>query len=398
MTLDKQNKQELTVYALLWGILFVAPLLMQFATNTRNDQTMIHMADVLFVWKKTGLFLAAFLVHNFLLAPLLIERQRRWLYFSLVTLLLAGFVVVQCAQRPNEDHLHQHNELEELRPPHPIDRLHDWPPDDMWPADIPPEDVLPDNGPGHQPGGERPPLLLGQHDVMAIIILVLMLGMNLGVKLYFRQRRDQQRMQLLERQNLQQQLEYLRYQVNPHFLMNTLNNIHALVDIDAERAKESIVELSKIMRFVLYEGSKPMVPLSQELAFTEHYITLMRMRVTDRVGISVQMPQSTPGLLIPPLILITFIENAFKHGVSYRQPSFIDISVSVADRRLSFCCRNSKLAAEDDHHGGVGLKNVRQRLDLIFGKDYTLDIDDQADTYSVSLNLPLQPQPPESHD
>ena len=172
--------------------------------------------------------------------------------------------------------------------------------------------------------------------------------------------------------------------------MNTLNNIHALVDIDSERAKESIVGLSKIMRFMLYEGDKQTVPLSRELAFTQDYIQLMRMRITDRVRIKVEMPGRVPDCQIPPLVLITFVENAFKHGISYRQDSFINISISINESHLlQFSCSNSKFPRKEEHLGGVGLKNVRQRLDLLYGQNYSLMIDDQSDTYTVTLQLPL---------
>ena len=255
---------------------------------------------------------------------------------------------------------------------------------------------------------KHPPLIFGQHDIISIIILILMLGMNLGIKLYFKQRSDSKKLDSLEKQSLEQQLEYLKYQINPHFFMNTLNNIHALVDIDPEKAKETILELSKMMRFVLYEGNKKGVPLDREIAFLQNYITLMKLRYTDKVRITVDLPQKLPNKEVPPLMFITFVENAFKHGVSYRQASFIDISIGIeaADRhgqtrtesdadggdqmqKLVFQCRNSKIPASEDKHGGVGLTNVKQRLDLIYGSDYMLDIKDEAETYTVNLTITL---------
>jgi LytS/YehU family sensor histidine kinase len=184
-------------------------------------------------------------------------------------------------------------------------------------------------------------------------------------------------------------LEYLKYQLNPHFLMNTLNNIHALVDIDPELSKESIVELSKMLRFVLYEGNKPTVPLYHELDFLDHYITLMRLRYTDKVSITVNKPDELPNCEIPPLLFITVVENAFKHGVSYQQPSFIDISIQISDSQLKFSCRNSKIPNEEEHHGGIGLQNVKQRLDLIYGKNFTLDINNEPQEYNIQLTIPL---------
>jgi len=235
----------------------------------------------------------------------------------------------------------------------------------------------------------RPPLMFGQHDLVSLIILILMMGMNVGVKLFFRQRGDRQKMEDLEKQNLEQQLEYLKYQINPHFFMNTLNNIHALVDIDSEKAKQTILELSKMMRFVLYEGNKQGVPLDREIAFLQNYITLMKLRYTDKVKITVDTPASMPNKEVPPLMFITFVENAFKHGVSYRLESFIEVKIETKEDHLVFSCRNSKIPKEDDKHGGVGLTNVKQRLDLIYGDRYTLDINDEQNTYTVKLTIPL---------
>lgn len=401
----KRDKQELLVYGLLWGVLFLAPIVGHFVSSDQHDQMPFEWNDVFFVWRQLALYFGVFLVHNFLLAPLLVERQRRWLYLSLVTVLLAAFTVVQCSHLPHErpdegfhpemdDRGHSPFDDEgmaDFRPPFDEDGGMDdhRPPFDEDEAFAP--DAHPEHKPlrGPKPDGGRPPMGIGQHDVVAIIMLILMLGMNIGVKLYFRQRRDRLRLAQLEKQNLEQQLEYLRYQINPHFLMNTLNNIHALVDIDAERAKESIVSLSKIMRFVLYEGSKQTVPLGRELTFTQDYIDLMRMRYDERVKISVDMPDIVPDAQIPPLVLITFLENAFKHGVSYQQESFINITVHVDDHHLRFECVNSKITQQDDHHGGVGLRNVRKRLELIYGNRYTLHIDEQPRTYNIQLVLPL---------
>ena len=195
-------------------------------------------------------------------------------------------------------------------------------------------------------------------------------------------------MRELEAENTRQRLESLRYQINPHFFMNTLNNIHALVDIDPEQAKETILELSKMMRFVLYEGNKQGVPLSRELDFIRHYMALMQLRYTDKVRISLHLPDEVPDRQIPPLILVTFIENAFKHGVSYQHDSFVEVKVSVAHNELLFTCHNSKADKPNEEKGGVGLSNVRKRLNLLYGNSYALRIHN-AEDYSVELNIPL---------
>jgi len=255
------------------------------------------------------------------------------------------------------------------------------------------EEGGPEHKPMRGPDGKvlrhNPPPIIGEHDIVATVILFLMFGMNIGIKLYFRTRDDQKKLVELEKQNLEQQLEYLKYQINPHFFMNTLNNIHALVDIDAEKAKSTILELSKMMRFILYEGNKNGVTLTREFEFIRNYIALMRLRYTDKVNINIDLPTLIPDKQIPPLMLITFIENAFKHGISYQHESFISVKVVIKGSNLLFTCRNSKADKPNEEKGGVGLTNVKQRLDLLFGDNYTLDMQDEPDIYNVQLIIPL---------
>ena len=239
-----------------------------------------------------------------------------------------------------------------------------------------------------------PPFLIGQADLIGVLVLVGLLGLNLGVKLYFKNEKDLHDIQKLENQNLQHQLEYLKYQINPHFFMNTLNNIHALVDIDPDKAKTTIVELSRMMRYVLYEGDKSLIPIPKEVEFLRNYVRLMKLRYTDKVNVDVDIPANLSEGLIPPLLLITFLENAFKHGVSYEQESFISIIMDAEDGNLIFRCINSKKAPAKTSEGvpsegGLGLKNIKQRLDLIYGSRYKLDLNDSEKTYEVYLSIPL---------
>jgi LytS/YehU family sensor histidine kinase len=171
--------------------------------------------------------------------------------------------------------------------------------------------------------------------------------------------------------------------------MNTLNNIHALVDIDPEQAKNTIVEPSKMMRYVLYEGNNTMIPLQRECDFIKHYVRLMSMRYSDKVKINIDVPLQAGEGQLPPLLLITFVENAFKHGITYKKQSFIDILLYVDGGKIYFSCTNSKAEKKNGEQGGVGLANVRQRLDIIYGDRYDYDVKDTDDTYQVSLTLPM---------
>ena len=369
----KQSRQENLTYLCLWGLLFLAPLLSLYVRTVNDSQMVFDWTEVLLVWRKFAVYLGLFLLHNFLLAPLLVHSHRRMTYATVVAVVVVLFTVWQCSTRPVRRMPMGHRppprmemEMQEhKRPPHGEPRPMEH----------------------HR---EAPPPIVGERDILSVVVLILMLGANLGIKFYFRSRDDRKRLDQLQKENLEQQLEYLRYQVNPHFFMNTLNNIHALVDIDPEQAKETILELSKMMRFVLYEGNKQTVPVGRELDFIRHYLSLMQLRYTDKVRIEVSLPTEVPERQIPPLILITFIENAFKHGVTYQKESFIEITVRIEGNWLCFVCRNSKADKPNEEKGGVGLTNVRKRLKLIYGHDYELKIQDAQDDYQVELKIPMK--------
>ena len=395
--MKNQSRHENMIYLVVWGLLFAAPLLSLYIRTANSEDATFNWTEVLIVWRPFAIFLILFLLHNCFLAPLIVHQQRRVLYFSIMSALLVSFVAWQCTHRPQREmRMRQHMEMrDKQRPPHmdeegemPEPQFGNPPSEEFSekPSEKPHERprFRPRMKPDHQP-----PVFIGEHDILAFVVLILMFSANLGTKYYFRSRNDQKRLAELERQNLEQQLEYLRYQINPHFFMNTLNNIHALVDIDPAKAQETIVELSKMMRFVLYEGDKRGVSLVRELEFIRTYLKLMQLRYTDQVKITQELPEEVPDKSIPPLLLVTFVENAFKHGVSYQQESFIELKAAVEDDRLIFSCRNSKAAKPNEEKGGVGLTNVRKRLDLLFTDDYSLDIHDEADTYTVKLNIPL---------
>ncbi len=394
--MPRQIRQENLIYLTVWVVLFMAPLLSLYVRTAGDSSIVFDWSEVFVVWWKFSVYLLLFLAHNFLLAPLLVHRNQRALYFSIMVVVLALFTVYQCTTGPGRrgprghggPHRIERSEatppsLEEYRSPHKSLRPHD---------DLRPHDQLrPPRGDArsHEFRPVQPPPIIGEHDIMAIVVLILMFGVNLGLKFYFCSREDQKRIAALEKENLEQQLEYLRYQINPHFFMNTLNNIHALVDIDPAKAQETIVELSKMMRFVLYEGNRTGVPLSRELEFIRTYVKLMQLRYTEKVCITLDLPTEVPDRTIPPLMLIPFIENAFKHGVSYQRDSFIEVKITVDGGELRFICRNSKANNPNEEKGGVGLANVRKRLDLLYDKDYLLHINDAEDCYSVELKIPI---------
>ena len=376
-----QSRQENVIYLALWGMLFAAPVLIMYLRTVSNTYLSFNWPEIFFVWKLFAVYLAIFLIHNFLLAPLLIYRRKRMLYISMIAAILTLFVAYQCSQRPRYMERRPIPMERKMGDRHePRGREHD--PYAMRPhRDRPPGEF--------RRGEHRPPAFIGVHHIVAVVSLILMFGMNIGIKLFFKNRTDQKKLAALQKKNLEQQLEYLKYQINPHFFMNTLNNIHALVDIDPEKAKDTILELSKMMRFILYEGDKSGVPLAREFDFIRHYVALMQLRYTNKVEILVDLPSGAPDKTVPPLMLISFIENAFKHGISYQHQSFVHIKVTLDGDMLHFTCSNSKAETPNQEKGGVGLANVKQRLHLLYDSNFKLHIQDKPDTYIVELTIPL---------
>ena len=313
-------------------------------------------------------FLLLLVVHHFLLAPLLRKKLPAYIALTAGLIVLFGIWCLYPGERP------------ELPPPP------QWQSGQMPPPSPDKDRREPEHGAGHRP--MRP-------EVMKLIIGILLVGADLGAFFYMESRRKERRMKELQAENLRQQLESLRYQINPHFFMNTLNNIHALVDIDPEKAKESIEEFSKMMRILLYEGDAPTIPLSKELVFIEHFISLMRLRYPEEsVRIETVFPEDISGVVVPPLLMASFVENAFKHGVSYSSDSFIRVKVERQDARVVFLCSNSAHKSVDLRHDGMGLDNIRRRLTLLYGESYTLSIDENEASYDVLLDIPLQPEIP----
>lgn len=373
-TTKMNYRKEHIIYTLMWIALYLSPLMSIYMRMSGNPHIDFSWYEILNAWKFNTVWIVLFAIHNFLLAPLLIIKRRTWLYTALVVALLVATMFTLSAIRPSNSkmrHAPQRSECCE----------HDCMNAEMMASKQQPPPMR----------GGGPLVMFGPGEVVLFFGGLLLMGMNLGVKLYFRSQEDADILSQIEKHALERQLQYLKYQVNPHFFMNTLNNIHALVDIDPERAKASIVELSKLMRYVLYEGNNRLTPLSREVQFLRNYVQLMSMRYTGNVSISLDVPEVLPDSMLPPLLLVIFVENAFKHGISYRTKSFVEISLQPHGDRLLFSCRNSRPEIKHDENmkGGVGLSNVRRRLDLLFPGNYTLDIKEQEDTYTVCLDIPL---------
>ncbi|MFV0366775.1 MAG: sensor histidine kinase [Mangrovibacterium sp.] len=365
MEKKRQYLLENFIYGLIWLIIFAAPL-----WRMSNDEV-FDWSEVYDYWKAALPFIFLFVVNNYLLIPRFLLRKKPWIY----CLLTSGFVVLLFANEIGKD---LPNDLPP-KPPH-----HSFQPIEHF----------------EEPMGERlgepthkPPMLKAKPFRLhvfgdCLLLSLFLVGFNIAIQMLFKSLRDEQQIKELQRHTLQAELDYLKAQINPHFFMNTLNNIHALIDIDTERAKEAVIELSKIMRYVLYDANQSRVELSKEIPFLENYIELMRIRFSDNLDIQTEYPEQVADIFIPPLLLVTLIENAFKHGVGIGKDAFIHAWLSVDEERLVYRVENS-ISYLKQEPSGVGLDNLYKRLSLLFGKDYVLETTSTPEKYSMKLVIPV---------
>ncbi|WP_169409418.1 sensor histidine kinase [Dyadobacter beijingensis] len=196
----------------------------------------------------------------------------------------------------------------------------------------------------------------------------------------------------LQRNNLSLELDFLRSQLNPHFLFNSLNNIYSMVEETNELAGNTILKLADLMRYSLYESSSENVLLSREILFLKDYIELEKIRHTPDTLISFKAEGNFDGHRIPPFLLIPFVENAFKHGLNTVGKKWVEIVVRLVDGKLAFQVRNSKpsMQTEPLQKGGIGLVNLKKRLDIYYPNRYELKVNNSAAEYDVFLHISLK--------
>jgi LytS/YehU family sensor histidine kinase len=205
---------------------------------------------------------------------------------------------------------------------------------------------------------------------------------------------SQREKQELQSQTLQSELKFLKSQINPHFLFNTLNSLYALTLKKSDLAPEIVLKLSEMMRYMLYECNEREVPLSKEINYLKNYLELEKIRQGKKMNINFQMEGELANQKIAPLMFIPFIENSFKHGLSNQiSNGYVDIKLKINGEKVNMNIENSKAASMPSptgkRSGGIGLKNVRRRLNLLYPEHYKLEIEEDPNTYKVKLEIDL---------
>ncbi|MCI1186199.1 histidine kinase [Hymenobacter sp. DH14] len=235
----------------------------------------------------------------------------------------------------------------------------------------------------------------GPHiDTMGLLTTMFVLGISTSTTVVQKWQHDAQIRQTLEQQRVQSELSVLKAQINPHFFFNTLNNIYALTLLDGEQARVAIHRLSRMMRYVLYDTAGGLTLLSQEIAFVQDYITLMQLRLDERVTVTFEKPEPVRDVPVAPMLLLPFLENAFKHGVAATQKSSILIALRQPSANvLELEVRNSLLPMPSTDlagSNGIGLANTRRRLDLLYPGRFTLLVEPNTPAHEFRVHLTLQ--------
>jgi len=370
---------ELFVYVVIWLAVFSVPFF-----NLRIDNT-VDWGKVSGEWIRMFSFLVLFLLNTIVLVPrfLFQKKYRSYIFTTLFTIIALIGVTISIRMF--------------IAPEQPLS----MPPMELGPG-MPPMEL----GPGMPPPmGYKPVAQPEQKSIFMMfldnfVIAILVIGVSTAVKMVSQWLNEESKRKDLEKEQLKTELALLRHQVSPHFFMNTLNNIHALIDINAEDAKNTIIQLSVMMRYLLYDTALGQTTLKKEIAFIESYITLMKLRFPENVTVTLTVPEDIQDIMIPPMLFISFLENAFKHGVSYPAESFILFKIEQNDSKLNCVIRNSKFKikeSDENRYSGIGLTNIKKSLELLFRNDYILNINENEKEFEVQLTIPIYENKVHSH-
>lgn len=363
----KKRTVEYVIYLLFWGVLLLSPLLgafMKYAIQG-DDAFLPTTEELLSFWKFLLPAIILFFINNNILMPFLLNKERgRHLVLYLLCAIVVS-VIVFVAFPVDKPSLPVASNIEQL------------------PQSLP-------------KGEQKVWMFFSDSRNVRILLSLFALVFNICVRLFFFTIRRDESIKELEKEKLRSELEYLKYQINPHFFMNSLNNIHALIDIDKVKAQKTVVELSNMMRYVLYDKSSTFVPMEKEVKFLGSYIDLMRLRYTDKLEIKTDFSTEPQGIYVPSLLFMQFLENAFKHGVTYKKKSLIEVSLKADEAvgNLIFTCRNTLPESPNTTvvrtGGGIGVENARKRLELLYSGKAQLLISNNGEWYNVELKIPIQ--------
>ena len=360
---------ETLLFGLAWIGIFSIPFFNQWGFSSLDWEKLLSE------WLRITAFLIVFLINILYLIPRLLIRQNYKFYIIYAVVLIVGVTFAE---------LLLHSLL--FAPPL------EMPPMSLG-SGIPMELSSGMPAPiGFKPERKTDYDSVSLHIIANLIISLLVVGSSTTFKAIGQWLISEDRRKDMEKEQLKSELAFLRHQISPHFFMNTLNNIHSLIDFNAEDAKDAVIRLSTMMRYLLYDTAHGRTNLIKEIGFIKSYISLMQLRFSEHVSVTLKVPKEIPDIQIPPMLFISLLENAFKHGVSYQKESFVEFRLDVADNRLNCSIKNSKhkkISEKKNKYSGIGLTNIRKSLELLYGNNYQYNINETDSEYHVYLSVPI---------
>jgi len=346
----KKNKSSVFLHIAAWTILLLVPLYLM-TSDSGFDLFIIQR-----VYLRTIIFVIIFYINFFWLIPFFLFKGKKWQYYLILASAIVIFyfinetinrhVLVQQEQTTKEAYEKFAKDIKAPKKP--------------WRFDI----------------------------YNYLFPCILISGFSIGLRMNIRYHENEKKRKELEKEKLGSELAFLKSQVSPHFFFNTLNNIYSLTEINTKEAQNAILQLSKLMRYLLYESEKGDTKLSNEIAFMQNYIELMKLRLSEKVSLTFLFPENYKDITFPPLLFISIIENAFKHGISYRENSFIHVELIIEENNINFICKNSLGSkVESNNDSGIGLENVKKRLALLFPEKHKLSIVQTDNSFEVEMEI-----------
>lgn len=378
---------ETVIFIAIWLLVYCSPFLVMLSNSGEFE-----WRDITSSWLFYLPFLILSIINHYLLIPFLFFKSKAKYFLVVLGCLVVFPVILHNIRKSNIENLKM------AREHMPVGTQHrPFPPGDN--LNFPPPPLAREFD---RNTGTPRPRAIGRFPLqrnippymISVFISILIIGFDTGLRSFFKWIILEQKHFKLEKDKVLSELAFLKTQVSPHFLMNTLNNIHALIDVDTEEAKTVVIRLSKLMRHLLYDSNHNHISIEKEVEFIQSYIDLMKIRFSNKVDIKFVTDIDKPDIKLPPLLFTSVIENAFKYGISYQQDSFIYINLLVKGENLLFRISNSYIADKQgntskDGASGIGLENTRKRFDLLYGDNYTMDITTKNNTFNVNISLPL---------
>ncbi|MBS9461937.1 sensor histidine kinase [Flagellimonas sp. 389] len=237
---------------------------------------------------------------------------------------------------------------------------------------------------------DRHAFYMSRQFIMSIVVFSVPFVTSTALRIYIEWRRNDDLRKIVEKEKINSELQFLKTQLNPHFLFNSLNAIYSLSVKNSPDTSDAIINISELMRYMLYEADKEFVPLGKELEYIQNYVRLQRIRLSDSENVVLKISGEDKGKSIPPLLFISFIENAFKYGTDFKGRTNVKINLSIEKESIHLYVMN-KIGAfrKKVESSGVGLVNIKNRLTLLYPNSHDLTVQDDGVNYEVNLTLKL---------